>query len=356
MSAISPDVDAARSPRNTDPFLHRRLYRFLVAQRDAMRSPEDRFRLMHSLIAKGLDCLPPPGAGRTLQRWQALAEVAAVDLSLVKFFEGHTDALEILRELHAPAPPPGSFWAVWAAESPAFRVDATVSGDGQVRLNGTKAWCSGAGGVTHALMTAWAKDSKPVLTAVALERPGVTVERHSWHAVGMAPTVSSHVVFDDCTALPIGAAGDYVARPGFWHGGAGIAACWYGAAVAIAASAREYARRRNDPHASAHLGAIDAEMTGAAAALRETAAKLDDEPSRDFQCDALRVRAVVENAAEAVLRHAGRALGAGAFCSDAAFARLAADLPVFLRQSHAERDLAVLGDQVMRMSVDPWSL
>jgi len=44
------------------------------------------------------------------------------------------------------------------------------------------------------------------------------------------------------------------------------------------------------------------------------------------------------------LQHAGRALGAATLCHDAQVARLMADLPVFMRQSHAERDLAALGE------------
>ena len=65
------------------------------------------------------DCagrLPLPGSGETLKRWQALATVAAHDLSLVKLFEGHTDALAILEELGGDAPSDGSLWATWCAE------------------------------------------------------------------------------------------------------------------------------------------------------------------------------------------------------------------------------------------------
>ena len=51
-----------------------------------------------------------------------------------------------------------------------------------------------------------------------------------------------------------------------------------------------------------------------------------------------------------------RALGAGPLCRDAHFARLAADLPVFLRQSHAERDQAVLGGIVAGAEDHPWAL
>ncbi|MNG16551.1 hypothetical protein D3C84_1004790 [compost metagenome] len=65
------------------------------------------------------------------------------------------------------------------------------------------------------------------------------------------------------------------------------------------------------------------------------------------------MRAVVEHSAEQVILHVGHALGAGPYCKDRQFARLIADLPVFLRQSHAERDLAALGRQVINGT---WSL
>jgi hypothetical protein len=65
---------------------------------------------------------------------------------------------------------------------------------------------------------------------------------------------------------------------------------------------------------------------------------------------------VVEQSAEQVMREVGRALGAGPFCKDRHFARLSADLPVFLRQSHAERDLAALGQLVAGQSVEAWAL
>jgi heme oxygenase len=61
----------------------------------------------------------------------------------------------------------------------------------------------------------------------------------------------------------------------------------------------------------------------------------------------LRARLAVEQAASAVIDHATRALGAGPLCRDARFARALADLPVFLRQSHAERDLAALGERLV---------
>ena len=312
---------------------------------------------LQALIGADTDRLPRPGAGHTLARWRALAAVAARDLALVKLYEGHTDALAILAELDGPPPPAASRWGTWCAEPPDARVELRPDPDGRgVRLHGTKAWCSGAAMSTHALLSAWNDRGEPCLAAVALDQPGVTVTSNGWHAVGMADTGSVDVRFDGALATPVGRPGAYVARPGFWQGGAGIAACWYGGAQGIAEMTRRRLGSKPDAHRLAHLGAMDVALAGAAATLRETAAWIDAHPRADAQRPASRARLTVEDAATRVLDHAGRALGAGPLCRDARFARAMADLPVFLRQSHAERDLASLGAGLVIDEDSPWTL
>jgi hypothetical protein len=309
------------------------------------------------LVAAGLDVLPLPGAGHTLARWRALAAVAALDLSLVKLFEGHTDALAILAELDGPAAPSGSRWGTWCAEPPDARLAFRSEGAGpQLRIDGTKAWCSGAASVTHAVVSGWNEAGEPCLAAVGMAQEGVHVTGTGWQAVGMAASRSVDVRFTDAHGVQLGAPGDYTRRPGFWHGGAGIAACWYGGALGIANTVRELSRGAKDPHRLAHLGAIDVAMGSAAALLREAAAIIDAQPSANAQALALRARLVVEAAADQVMRHAGRALGAGPLCRNERFARAMADLPVYLRQSHAERDLAALGQGVAETPPGAWLL
>jgi hypothetical protein len=58
---------------------------------------------------------------------------------------------------------------------------------------------------------------------------------------------------------------------------------------------------------------------------------------------ARRVRAVVEKAVDEALTRTDRALGPGPLCLDERHARAVADLTVYVRQSHGERDLAALG-------------
>jgi len=184
----------------------------------------------------------------------------------------------------------------------------------------------------------------------------VTITDQGWQAVGMGATGSVEVLFDGAEAQAIGEPGDYLKRPGFWQGGIGIAACWYGAARQIAEALRQHCAQRQEPHALAHLGAVDAALYAAANVLRFSALHIDAHPEADARLLAQRARAVVEQSAEQVMRDVGRALGAGPFCKDRHFARLNADLPVFLRQSHAERDLAALGQALAEYPEEAWTL
>ncbi|MCU1761942.1 acyl-CoA dehydrogenase [Pseudomonas sp. 14P_8.1_Bac3] len=302
-------------------------------------------RCLREMVEAGLDQLPLPGGGQTLERFQRLAEVGGHDLGLCKLYEGHTDALAIIQQLGG-SPTACSTWGMWAAEPPDARV--RVSRQGQlVALNGRKAWCSGAAALSHALLTAWDEQDRQQLVAVALDQPGVTVTDQGWQAVGMAATGSVEVLFDGAEAQAIGHPGDYLRRPGFWQGGIGIAACWYGAAQSLAERLRSHCAHREEPHALAHLGAVDSALHAAATVLRFSASSIDAAPQEDAEGLARRARAVVENSVEQVILHVGHALGAGPYCKDRQFARLIADLPVFLRQSHAERDLAALGKHVI---------
>jgi len=300
--------------------------------------------MLRALTTAGLDRIPCPGHGNTLLRWQMLAAVAAQDLSLVKLYEGHTDAIAIIAELRADAPPPGSLWGVWCAEAPNARaeIEGAPAPGAKVCLNGAKAWCSGAATVSHGLLSAWDQQGKPWLVAVAMAQPGVRIIDTGWEAVGMADTGTAEVRFDGVEAVCVGDSNAYLQRPGFWHGGAGIAACWYGAAAEVA-RIMQAAGGEPDAHRLAHLGAVDCELSAVRALLRAGASEIDADPKADAMALAMRLRLAVEAAAGKVMQHAGEALGARPFCRDRKFARLMADLPVFMRQSHARRDQAALG-------------
>lgn len=308
---------------------------------------------LHYLANSGLASLPLPGSGRTLDRWRLLAGVGGHDLSLAKLFEGHTDALAILHELNtAELHSEGKVWGVWCAEPPGGKIKYTTSG-GVGRIYGTKQWCSGAPHVACALLSGWNDANEPCLLAVDMKQPEVRVTTEGWHAVGMQATVSHDVEFQGAPAQQVGKPGAYIARPGFYHGSGGIAACWYGATASIVALVHMTLRGRSEAlHGLAHLGAMDVSLAQAASLLRVAAQTIDASPHLACEYSIGRARLAVESAAETILIRAPRALGAGPMCKNARFARMMADLPVFIRQSHAERDLAVHGLAATQYNAD----
>ncbi len=288
--------------------------------------------------------LPHPGAGATRRRWASLSALAADDLCLARLAEAHLDAVAILAELGGPAPAAGSRWGVWAARPRSPELTARQTGHGWV-LVGTKPWCSGARACTHALVTAEAPDGYR-LFAVALDGRARPIPGTS-AAVGMAAADTLEVEFPQVAAVAVGRPGAYLDRPGFWWGAMGVAACWYGGAVGVARALADAGSAGTlGPHGLVHLGAVDATLSTVGAALDVAAEAVDGDPGDlggTAERRALRLRAATEAAAVDVLDRVGRALGAGPVCLDARHAHLAADLPVYLRQSHAESDLARLG-------------
>ncbi|MFD0925416.1 acyl-CoA dehydrogenase family protein [Williamsia deligens] len=294
--------------------------------------------------------LPAPGSGRTQERLDALAALARDDIPVGRLVEAHVDATQILQDLDGAAPGPDELWGVWAAEASGVRLRARRSG-GRWHLSGVKPWCSGAVGCTHALVTAWEGDGEAgptrAMFAVDLRRSGVAVvDDRDWHAAGMAATRTHAVRFDDVVARRVASGSDYLDRPGFWHGAIGVAACWFGGAQRVAD--RVHRGHRDDALSRSHLGAVDTAIWTGRAVLREAAAVVDRHP-HDLavaRVTALRTRAAVEAVADTVLDRAGRALGPGPMVGDAAHAAAVADLTVYIRQSHADHDLAALGDLV----------
>lgn len=301
--------------------------------------------------------VPLPGEGRTVRRWEWLASVAAQDLTVARVAEPHLDALAILAEAGlGRVAEAGSTWGVYAAEGPGARLEArtesTASGNRWV-LSGTKPWCSLAGHLTHALITAWVDQDRRALFAVDLRGDGRDADARGWHAAGLPRVATATLTLSDVPALPVGGPGWYLHRPGFAWGGIGVAAIWYGGAVGLLRRMLAGAGRREpDQVALMHLGAADADLAAAAAMLRSSAdavdaglwsGSVDPEGPPTQALLAARTRQVVADAAERVLARAGHTLGPGPLSQEPEHVRRVADLTLYLRQHHAERDAASLG-------------
>ena len=316
-----------------------------------------------------------PGHGATNELWQLLATLAATDLSVARAVEPHLDALAILDQAQPmdlrESACPFTTWGVFASQTPTAHLRATRAPGESWRLDGLKPWCSLADRLDAAVVTAAlpGEGDDQGLFVVDLRSPGVQVLGQAWVSRGLREIPSTPVQFDDVPAELVRDGNWYVERPGFWWGGIGVAACWYGGAVGVARRVLVEARRRPDDRLVAmHLGAIDERLASARSALVHAAGAVDSSGAatnrgRSSATDAdrfsgrvlaKRVRATVARTCEDVLRIAGHAVGPGPLTQDEVYAKRVADLQVYIRQHHAERDDASLGAAIAASSDEPW--
>lgn len=281
----------------------------------------------------------------TWRTFSALATLGSVDLTTARTVEPHWDAVAIL-EQSGQGTLEGATWGVYAAAPPGTTLAATRRDDGLWSLSGTKPWCSLADSVTHALVTAGVDGGSPGLFVVDLGEAGVSVDTGAWAARGLRDVTTSTLTFLEVPATAVGAPGWYLERPGFAWGGIGVAAVWFGGAAAVAAALWDAARSRPpDQVALMHLGACDVGLHATLLALRDAAHTIDagEADGAAGQLLAARVRAQAARCVEEVLTTVGHALGPGPLAMDPVHAARVADLTLYVRQHHAERDLAALG-------------
>lgn len=289
--------------------------------------------------------LPVPGRGRTAERHRRLAEIArAEDVSVARLVEAHVDAHAILDEA-GRAPVGDALYGVWASDAGGhgLRMDRRAG-----TVSGTKRFCSGLGVVDRALVTVVDDEGHELLVDVGVgTQDAVSFDLAGWRTEALRRTCTGDVAFDAASLGDGGVVHEdhrwYLDRPGFWHGACGPASCWAGAALGLVDAAERLTA--DDPHVRAHLGALRAGAFGMGAVLAEAGRAIDADPA-DVEAArrrALSVRHLVEQACREVVDRFGRAFGPRPLVGDAAVVQRIADVSLYIRQHHAERDLDALG-------------
>lgn len=135
---------------------------------------------------------------------------------------------------------------------------------------------------------------------------------------------------------------------GFWHGAAGVAACWFGAAARLADFLYQACQTKPHAYRLMYLGEVSTLLFTTKQYFHHVANQIDQYPKQSHELIIRILRTKVEQTAQLVLDQVGKALGARPFCENRTFAALAADLPVFLRQSHAAFDLEQIAKLVLQ--------
>jgi len=289
-----------------------------------------------------------------------LAEVGRGDLGVGRIYEGHVNALLLLRAYGSAAQnaavrnaaAEGAWLGVWNTDAPGKPL---TENDGV--LVGAKNFASGVDGLTRAIVTVPDEAGRKMLLMPLADAP---VDRSWWDPMGMRGS-GSHVV--DFTgskiedAFRLGQPGDYTREPWFSGGAIRFAAVQTGGLHAVFDVARDHLLRTDragDPYQAQRLArmglhvdaahgwlARGAEAWSAAAADPDDAAK-----ARRLVATANAVRSAVEAAALAVLEEAERAVGAAGFNRPHPLERLVRDLRTYLRQPNPDGALRNLGDAI----------
>ena len=295
-----------------------------------------------------------PGTGTTRDLWEALATLAATDLGVARVVEPHLDALAILTQAGlGTSAESTATWGVFAAEGGDRPLAATAAG-GAWTLTGVKPWCSLAGRIDRALITAHLSGGGRGLFDVDLRQPGISVTAASWHARGLAEIPSGPVTFENVEATAVGGTDWYLSRPGFAWGGMGVAACWFGGLVAVARAVFAGMGDSPAPIPAMLLGQLDGAVQSARRALAEAAFAVDSGTTDAPAVLAKRVRSAVADASERAIIIAGHALGPAPLALDERHAKNVADLQLYVRQHHAEKDDASLGGALVAAGTTPW--
>lgn len=294
--------------------------------------------------------VPPMGENQSIARLRFLTTVARQDLGLARLIEGHLDASQILRDAGRQADG-RQLYAIWASGGPADTAGLLQAepSDTSARLTGSKPFCSGSDIVDRALIYIYPAEQ---LVDVSMRSAGsqeyVHFEPGQWKSPAFAETHTWTVAFEGLPVTDenrIGGHKWYFDRPGFCLGALAPAACWTGGAIGLLDSVRQ--RIPDNPHARAHLGAMASSVCSMNTMLQWGADRMDADPdnlSGSMFPTALLVRHHIERACTSVMDRFGRTLGPRPFAFETVNARRIAELTLYIRQCHAERDLEELGD------------
>lgn len=303
----------------------------------------------------------PAGPGALLDLARLLFAVGRRDLPLGRVLEGHVDALQIVLRYGTPdqrnaaiaGARAGRLFGVWNADR--LEAPATLQ---ENRLSGGKAFASGAGLVTNALLSVDAIGGRQLLL-VDLEATPPVIDRDWWRVTGMARSETHLVTWSGQTVSQdawIGAPGDYTREPWFSGGALRFAAVQAGGIAALVDRTRDHLvaiGRSDDPFQRGRLADLHGTAQAAADAVRRAALGwlVDDVPGTLARVAAARV--AVYRAGEEALRLAAAAVGLQAMFVDNPLADALRDLDTYLRQPAPDAQRLAAGGAVATGLLEP---
>ncbi len=281
----------------------------------------------------------PAAAGAAMQMFRLLGHG---NLALGRLVEAHVNALRLvfrygdaeLQQRAASHTAAGHLTALWVTDPPTAGL--TVAGG---QLHGEKQFCSAAGHVTRAVVTATDRLGDTRL-AYADVTHGCRAAALPGGLAGMRAAATGQMQFTGADAVVFGAPGDYLREPDLSCGAWRTSAVTLGGIEALVEQIRQQLQARGragDPHQQARLGEA---LVAAETARLWMAAAAPQAEAADAGPDAVAyvglARIAVEQAGLDVIRLAQRSLGVAAVLRGNPAERIARDLAAYLRQPAAD--------------------
>jgi alkylation response protein AidB-like acyl-CoA dehydrogenase len=328
-----------------------------------------------------------PYAGDVFTLWMMTKEIARVDLSLARCWEGHVNSLVLLDGMSTEGQKArwfkgvierGEKWVAWSGEPQARKPGEEVrfgtrveQVDGGYIIEGNKAFATSAGGAQWAILLvntagpggvrhaeASSLDTQ-LMMACNLSDPSVEIDTSWWDPIGMRAT-ASHLVHFRRTFIPesdvIGYPGQYLKEGWQTCFIPHYAATFLGAAEAAYDYAMDYITSQNkveDPYVQHHIGQMSVNVETAHLWLRHVARLWETGRYLEAQLAGSRARHVVEHLAEATVKDCIRACGARCLIRPSALERVYRDLSFYVRHDNDDHILAMIGKSILGLTHDP---
>jgi alkylation response protein AidB-like acyl-CoA dehydrogenase len=328
-----------------------------------------------------------PYSGDVFTLWMMTKEIARVDLSLARCWEGHVNSLVLLDGMSTEEQKArwfrgvvdrGEKWVAWSGEPQArkpgepVRFGTTVEHvDGGYIIDGNKAFATSAGGAQWAILlvnTAGpggvrhidaAMLETQLMMACNLSDPSVEIDGSWWDPIGMRAT-ASHLVHFRRTFIPdanvIGYPGQYLKEGWQTCFIPHYAATFLGAAEAAFDYALQYVtsqKKIEDPYVQHHIGQMSVNVETAHIWLKHVARLWETGRYLEAQIAGSRARHVVEHLAEDTVKQCIRACGARCLIRPSVLERVYRDLSFYVRHDNDDHILAMIGKSVLGLAHDP---
>ena len=328
-----------------------------------------------------------PYQGDVFTLWMMTKEIARVDMSLARCWEGHVNSLVLLEGMCTDEQKSrwfkgvgerGEKWVAWSGEPQAPKPGEPVrfgtrveKVDGGYIIEGNKAFATSAGGAQWAILLvntagpggvrhaeAGSLDTQ-LMMACNLSDPSVEIDTSWWDPIGMRATVS-HLVHFRRTFISdadvIGYPGQYLKEGWQTCFIPHYAATFLGAAEAAYDYALEYVTSQNkvdDPYIQHHIGQMSVNVETGHLWLRHVARLWETGRYLEAQLAGSRARHVMEHLAEATVKDCIRACGARCLIRPSALERIYRDLSFYVRHDNDDHILATIGKSILGLTHDP---